>query len=233
MTMPMPTDDVPGKASDLEGVDAAFERRLLEWLREDVGVADARRIARVDDAEVLISKTDARLAPALHALMDRLPELIDEASVLDAYEREGAAADPRATRLECWDRAMRSLVRRVCEARGIEEDGQALVRVGLDSVRAVMESVLWTVPTVDDKGYSAHRAERAAYRDAMRKMAGHDLFTRHYGVFEARGVVNHCPGSQYARVIAAQAWRVCTGESPPQVDDQMPGAVSRVQAPRG
>jgi hypothetical protein len=216
MDVPLRADGLEDRASELEGVDAAFERRLLAWLHEDLGIPDVRRIARLDDDEVLISKTDAGLAPALHALMDRLPELIDEASALEAYGREAAAADPGTSRLECWDRAMRSLVRRVCEARGIGDDGQALVRVGLDSVRAVMESVLWTEPKVDDGAYSVRRAERAAYLDATRKMAGHDLFTRHYGGFEGRGVVNHCPGSTYARLIAAQAWRVCTGEAAPE-----------------
>jgi len=209
----------PHRAENHSSADTGFERRLLAWLHEDLGIPDARRIARLDEDEVLISKTDAGLAPALHALMDRLPELIDEASVLEAYRYEVAEASPGTSRLECWDRAMRGLVRRVCDERGIGDDGQMLVRVGIDSVRAVMESVLWTVPTVDDVAYEVHRAERAAYLDATRKMAGHDLFTRHYGVFEGRGVLNHCPGSAYARLIAAQAWRVCTGEPPPEASE--------------
>lgn len=216
MDIPTNPDGIERGSTGFEGAEAAFEARLLAWLHEDLGIPDARRIARLDDDEVLISKTDAGLAPALHALMDRLPELIDAATVVEAYRRETAAAAAGTSRLECWDRAMRGLVRRVCGERGIGDDGQALVRVGLDSVRAVMESVLWTEPRVDDEGYEVHRAERAAYLDATRKMAGHDLFTRHYGVFEGRGVVNHCPGSGYARLLAAQAWRVCTGEPPPE-----------------
>jgi hypothetical protein len=49
----------------------------------------------------------------------------------------------------------------------------------------------------------------------MRRLAGRDLFTRHYGTFEGYAVENHCPGASYARTMLAQAWRACTGTHPP------------------
>jgi hypothetical protein len=199
--------------------DAAFEQRLLAWLQHDAGVPDARRVSRLDEETVLISKTEPGLATELHELMEQLPELVSERAVLAAYAREALQAAPGTTRLEVWDRALRELLRTSAEKRGIADAvQQAQVRVGIDSVRAVMESVLWTNPRVDDAEYAPAAAERAAYLDAMRRLAGHDFFTRYYGAFEGRAVLNHCPGAAYARVMAAQAWLACTGEPPPTPD---------------
>lgn len=196
--------------------DAAFEARLREWLRRDLGVAESRRLARLDEESALVSKFEEGFAPRLHALLDALPEILDERAVLDAYAVEASRAAPGTSRLEVWDRALRGLLREACARLGITEadDQQAFVRVGVDSVRAVLESILWSAPTVDET-YAPRAGERAAYLDVLRAFAGRDFFTRTYGQFEGRLVQNHCPGSAYARVMLAQAWRVCTGAEPP------------------
>lgn len=199
--------------------DPAFERRLLAWLKDDVGIPDERRVSRLDEDTVLVSKTEPGLAADLHQLMEHLPELVSESAVLAAYALETARADAGTSCLEVWDRSMRALLGEASETRGVaDEERQAQIRVGLDSVRAVMESVLWTNPRIDDADYAPAAAERAAYLDATRRLAGHDFFTRYYGAFEGRPVLNHCPGAAYARVMAAQAWLACTGEPPPAAD---------------
>lgn len=195
---------------------AAFEGRLRAWLRDALGIVEYRRLARLDDETALVSKFEAGFAPALHSILDRLPQLLDEDTVARAYAAASSAAGAGELRVDAWDRAMRRLLVAACELEGIDEDNQqAFVRVGVDSVRAVLDSVLWTAPTVDDEHYTPARGEQSAYLDATRHLAGRDLWTRTYGEFEERLVQNHCPGAAYARVMLEQGWRVCTGTPVP------------------
>jgi hypothetical protein len=204
--------------------DADLEARLRIWLRVEAGVSEWRRLARLDEEAVLVSKFEEGFAPRLHALLDALPELLDERTVLEAYARGIGSASPETSRLEVWDRAMRGLLRSACVRLGITEgdDQEAFVRVGVDSVRAILESILWTTPTVDDD-YQPAAGERAAYLDVQRAFGERELFTRTYGQFEGRLVQNHCPGAAYARMMLAQAWRACTDtpvpEEPPRAED--------------
>ena len=95
-----------------------------------------------------------------------------------------------------------------------DEDAE-LVTTGIESVAALMQAVLWSGPAVGDP-YEPAEAERDAYRDALaRTDASGDIFTRHYGAFEGRTVVAHCPGAPYARALLESAWRACTGTPPP------------------
>jgi hypothetical protein len=208
MTTPLPSGPAPH--------DAALEQRLRGWLRTDAGVPDWRRLARLDEDTLLVSKFEAGFAPRLHALLDGLPDILDERSVLDAYAAEAATSAAGTSRIEVWDRALRGLLRDACARLGITEvdDQQAFVRVGVDSVRAILDSILWTAPTISET-YAPAEGERAAYLDVLRAFAGRDFFTRTYGQFEGRLVQNHCPGASYARVMLAQAWRACTGTEAP------------------
>ncbi len=215
-----PSSDLPNSASpptvSSSEAYAAFEARLRDWLRHDRGIEEWRRLARLDEDTALVSKFQAGFAPQLHALLEALPELIDEDLVLAAYADTAGAASPGTLRVDAWDRAMRSLLERACTRLGIPEtaDQQAFVRVGVDSVRALLDSILWSAPTVED-AYAPASGEREAYLDVTRAFAGRDFFTRNYGVFEAHLVQNHCPGSAYARVMLAQAWHACTGTAAP------------------
>ncbi|MFN8638513.1 MAG: hypothetical protein U0360_03440 [Dehalococcoidia bacterium] len=189
---------------------------MRNWLEREVGVAEWRRLARLDEDSALVSKFQEGFAPQLHALLEALPELVDESAVLEAYGEAASTAAPGTLRTEAWARAMHSLLARACVRLGIPEtaDQQSFVRVGVDSVRALLESVLWTSPAVDE-AYVPAPGERAAYLDITRAFAGRDFFTRNYGIFEDHIVQNHCPGAAYGRVFLAQAWRACTGTPAP------------------
>ncbi|MCC6238292.1 MAG: hypothetical protein IT299_12085 [Dehalococcoidia bacterium] len=194
----------------------AFEARLRDWLHHDRGIEEWRRLARLDEDTALVSKFQAGFAPRLHALLEALPELIDEALVLEAYARVAGASPAGTSRVAAWDTAMRELLVTACARLGIPEtaDQQAFVRVGVDSVGALLDSILWSVPTVEED-YTPGAGECAAYLDVTHAFAGRDFFTRTYGLFEDHLVQNHCPGSAYARVMLAHAWRACTGTPPP------------------
>lgn len=196
--------------------DAGFEARLLRWLRAEAGVEEPRRIVRVDEHGVLLSKFEPGFASRLHELLAQLPELFDEASVVARYQAEAAASPPGRGRVETWHGAMHAALREAGERHAIPDLRQAEVRTGIDSVRAVLEAVLWSAPAVDAE-YAPLPGEVEAYLDGLNSLAeGRDLFTRYYGSFEDRPVRNHCPGASTARLMLAHAWRACTGTPPPQ-----------------
>ena len=195
--------------------DATLEARLKAWLRDEQQIEDDRRLVRVDDTTILVSKFEPGFAPQLHALLGELPELFDDAHVQRAYATAASEGSATLLRVDAWDLGMRALLATLGADRGIEDARQALVRVGIDSVRAVADTALWSAPRITDE-YEPSSGERTAYREATASLdPDHDLFTRHYGSFEARSVVNHCPGAPFARTMLAQAWTACTGTPPP------------------
>jgi hypothetical protein len=195
--------------------DVTLEARLKAWLREEQQIEDGRRLVRVDDTTILISKFEPGFAPQLHSLLDELPELFDDAHVQHAYATSASEGSATLLRVDVWDLGMRALLATLGADRGIEDARQALVRVGIDSVRAVIDTALWSAPRTGDE-YEPSSGELTAYREAIASLdPEHDLFTRHYGTFEARSVVNHCPGAPFARTMLAQAWTACTGTPPP------------------
>lgn len=218
MTPEAPDPHAPTSAAD--DADAARdprERALNAWLVETRGVDRPRRIVRADDERILVSKFEPGFAARLHELLERMPELFDAAAVIAAYEVHARAASPKTARTAAWHEAMHATLRAAGDRHAIPDLRQAEVRTGIDSVYAVIDSVLWSTPTVGDAAYTPARGEIAAYRDGLDRLEpGRDLFTRHYGVFDDRDVVNHCPGASLARVMLEQAWLACTGTEPPE-----------------
>ncbi len=195
--------------------DPAFEDRVQAWVRRDLGIEEPRRVVRVDEHGVLLSKFEPGFASRLHELLALLPELFDEPSVVARYEAEVAAAPPGAGRVATWRVAMHRALREAGERHDIPDLRQAEVRTGIDSVAAVLEGVLWSGPTVD-ADYTPGPGEVEAYLDGLDALAeGRDLFTRYYGTFEGQPVRNHCPGAAHARLMLAHAWRACAGTAAP------------------
>lgn len=193
----------------------SFETSLLRWLRRDAGVEESRRLVRATEDEALVSKFEAGFAARLHDLLDVLPELFDESRVVEAYAREAAALPSDTSRVEAWHGAMHRSLAEAGARLDVPDLRLAEVRTGIDSVRAVLEAVLWSVPRVGDE-YAPREGERQAYLDGLASLADErDIFTRYYGTFEGRAVRNHCPGAAFARRMLAHAWRACTGEAAP------------------
>ena len=191
-----------------------FERSVLDWLRRERGIEEARRLVRVDEAEALVSKFEPGFAARLHELLRLMPDLFDEANVVARTER-AMAAMPDGARLDAWHAAMHGALAEAGERHAVPDPRLAEVRTGVDSVRAVLDSVLWSGPRCGD-AYVPRPGEVQAYREASLAMEdGRDVFTRYYGMFDGRAVRNHCPGAASARVLLAQAWRAVTGTPAP------------------
>jgi hypothetical protein len=202
-------------AADLPAEDAPVdEAALLRWI-DDLGVEGTRRLVRRDDAGILVSKFEPGFAARLHELLDLMPELFEEPSVVAAYREAAASAEPSTKRVDAWHTAMHALLAAAGERHDVPDLRLAEVRTGIDSVRAILDTVIWSEPTVAQE-YAPIPGERSAYLDGLAELAdGRDLFTRYYGQFEGVPVRNHCPGASFARVMLAQGWTACSGEPPP------------------
>ena len=194
--------------------DETFEERIRAWLAEMPGVTGERRVVRQDVSRVLLSKFEPGFAPQLFEALDRVPELLSEASVRAAYEPL-TDSRPDAPRVALWHETVVGLLETYRERARLESKQLAEIRAGLDSVAAVMDSVLWSTPLAGDQ-YMVSAGEMEAYRDVLTDAESDGgIFTRFYGMFEGAAVVNHCPAAQIARVLLAQAWVICTGTTAP------------------
>lgn len=197
----------------MKGID--FDERFANWLRDEAGILERRRIARVGGGEILVSKFEEGFAARVHAAIAGLPELFKDTVVGEQY-RDAARDLPGETRAACWREGVRRLLAGAVEAGRLTGEERAEVLAGIDSVAALLDSILWTGPLAAAE-FLPVDGERDAYREArMRMDAANSLFTRFYGTFEGMPVVNHCPGAPFARRLLAQAWMVCTGTPPPE-----------------
>ncbi len=196
-------------------VDPELNRAVSEWLEREVGVDRPRRVVRADEDEILVSKFEPGFAAQLHRLLDELPELFDEACVIEGYQRMAYELPADTPRVDAWHAAMHAALRAAGERLQLDDSRLAEVRVGIDSVRAILEVCIWTQPRVGDD-YRPRSGEVAAYRDGLSALQDErDIFTRYYGSFDGVPVRNHCPGSAFARRMLAHGWTACTGTPPP------------------
>lgn len=198
---------------NMQGIDPNLGQRLAAWLREFAGIDSPRRAVRASADTILVSKFDVGFAARLHVALARLPELFDLKVVSRKYQRV-ALQDPAARRVDVWQRAIAELLARLATERSIAANQQAEILAGIDSVAGLLDSVLWSGPTISDcRGASP--VESQALADVLSRMdADAGIFTRFYGAFEGRSVVNHCPGAPFARVLLDQAWTLCAAPSP-------------------
>ena len=184
-----------------------------DWLR-DRGIDSPRRIVRESDEAILVSKFEPGFAARLHDAVDRLPELFDEQCVRERY----SAASADTSRVEAWRMGAGALLESLAPQRDLTRDQLAEIQAGVDSVAALLDSVLWTAPQAGDSAWAVSAGEEAAYGDALARMDDDSsIFTRYYGDLEGKRVENHCPGAHVARQLIGQAWRIVTGavvESP-------------------
>lgn len=208
----MAIDDTP--TADAH-TDRAFEAALLDWIRRQ-GIEESRRLVRVDEEEALVSKFEPGFAARLHELLRLVPDLFDETTVV-ANTARVMDSMPDESRVTAWHTAMHQALARAGEQHAIPDLRLAEVRTGVDSVRAILEAVVWSEPRCGTP-YEPLSGEVEAYRDGLLALEdGRDVFTRYYGSFDGLAVRNHCPGAAFARVLLAQAWRAITGTPAPGV----------------
>jgi hypothetical protein len=185
-----------------------LEQSLLDWLRSEAGVQEPRRVAAVTSRQVVLSKFPEGFYDCLDVAISAIPGLFEAATV---------PVTEAADRSEAWRAGMERCLF-AFESGGLLDSGQrAEVMAGVDSVAALLATVFWG----PRQPGGATDAERQAFLDLEERLRGpRSLFTRHYGTFEGRAVVNHCPGAAHARRILALAWTACTGEPPPDRGDQ-------------
>ncbi len=185
-----------------------LETELNAWLRE-LGHDEPRRIVRQDGNAMLLSRFEEGFAARLMANVEALPGLLDLDTVREAYAacRDESPADQR---VDLWQRAILRVLSQDAAEAGLDIIEQTEVRAGIESVGALLGSILWTGP-LGGEDYTPQPGERAAYDDVLEKMDQHPgVFTRHYGTFDGRRVETHCPGTRVARILLDHAWTVCT-----------------------
>ena len=201
--------------ASLPHAEPGLEAALNQWLAAERGVLEPRRIVRVDDERILVSKVAPGFAVDLYRLVQLMPELFDEARVVEACERRARTADAQTPRSENWRAAMHEVLGAAGRRHALAAHRLAEVRTAIDSVFAVLDAVLWSRRTLAQPA-RAEPGEIAAYRDGAAELApGGGRFRRYYGQFEGRAVENQCPGAALARTMLAHAWRACTGTAPP------------------
>ncbi len=195
--------------------DAALDTSVPHWLEHEVGVDRPRRVVRADEREILVSKFEPGFAAQLHRLLDDLPEVLSETHVVEAYRLTALDLPADTPRVDAWHASMHAALRDAGERLTLDDSRLAEVRVGIDSVRAVLEACIWSQPLVGDD-YSPRSGEVQAYRHGLAALEDdRDIFTRYYGDYEGIPVRNHCPGSAFARRMLAHGWTAITGTQPP------------------
>lgn len=182
--------------------------RLNAWLAE-AGIDGERRTVRQSDQSMLVSKFPPGFAQALVGRVEGLVELFDDDVVRVAYQGL-VRANPGATRAATWHGASLHVLRELAERVGLDSRAVAEVEAGIDSVAALLDTVLFMAePASSDVAVTVPEAR--AYEEALAKLhADAPLFTRQYGVLDGKTVVNHCPGSRFARLLFEQGWRICS-----------------------
>ncbi|HXH22467.1 MAG TPA: hypothetical protein VNN10_10580 [Dehalococcoidia bacterium] len=192
---------------------------LRAWLQDELGLTEYRRVVRENETTIVISKFEPGFSQDLFATVDLLPELFEDSIVQAEYEALAAAHAARGEdtlRTEVWREASQRVLNRYAGERGIDARRQMLVLPGIESVQAVLDTILWTCPTIGQPfAPSAGEIEAFAEFEAVSlrepgSAAGRDVFTRFYGVMGGRRVENYCPGAPFGRRLVAQAWRICT-----------------------
>lgn len=182
------------------------EEALRAWL-EEMGVSGARRVVAADEHRIMLSKTPPGFAHRLLETIDALSGALDDDTVGRAYAGLGL---PGRLRVEVWEDAVMACVAAATAEARLPEGLITEIRLGVESVGALLRSVMWSDPRVGDGRSGPLPGEVAAFADCWATLTGDgQRFTRVYGVFDGRQVVNHCPGNRVARALFAQGWRLC------------------------
>jgi hypothetical protein len=196
--------DAPPAASP--GVD----ERLQAWLAER-GIDEPRRVARATSSTLVVSKVDDGFFERLSVTLERVAGLFEPATHAAAYGLV-TTARPGLPRAEAWRVGVEGILRDAEAAGFVDAAQRAEIMGGIDSVSAIVDALMWSAPPAGE-AWTPSDADKSAFRQLLDDFDhGSPLFTRHYGDFEGRQVVNRCPGGGFARRFVRLAWATCTGE---------------------
>ena len=193
---------------------------LSQWLASEVHVDEPRRIVRTDDTTILLSKVEPGFALELHNTLDLLGFTSDDDFKLKIKERMWDAYPESMSRVEAWRKSVKDILVQSGDKFSIPAARLNEIQIGVDSVAALLDATLWTSPALADDSYEPESGESKAYLENLQALTdGSDIFTRFYGYYEGKSVMNHCPGALFARKLLATGWEICTGANTPDAKD--------------
>jgi len=199
----------------------AFESKTSEfsiWLQTETMTTEPRRIVRTDEKEILISKVEPGFAQQLHQTLDLLGLDSQRGILAGLPERMWSNFDGVTPRVDAW---RLGIIQSLIDNQGklsLNDERVKEIQIGVESVAALLEATLWSAPILADEEYTPKKGEIQAFHDNLRTLAdGSDIFTRFYGQYENKTVVNHCPGALIARQLLISGWECCTKTPAPTV----------------
>ena len=193
------------------------ESPLSQWLISEVHVAEPRRIVRTDKTTVLVSKVESGFALELHNTLDLLGFTDDDDFKTQIKKRMWNAYPADMSRVEAWRKSVRDILAQSGKKFSIPAVRLNEIQIGVDSVAALLDATLWTNPALADNSYQPETGESKAYLENLQVLTdGSDIFTRFYGYYEGKSVMNHCPGALFARKLLSIGWETCTGVIAPE-----------------
>jgi hypothetical protein len=192
--------------------DSINPEKFENWLKFHAQINEWRRIVRVDEETILVSKFKEDFSHALHTSISQIPDLL-ELNVIKMQYQNSAIISKDIQRTKNWYNAITAFVDSYQNKLKMDTNRIAEIQAGIDSVYSILETILWTNPKVMDI-YKPHEGEIIAYKEILKSMEDNPgIFSKYYGNYEDHKVVNYCPGATIAKTMLTQAWEVCTTTS--------------------
>ena len=183
--------------------------KFEKWLKVHAEINEWRRIVRVEEETILVSKFKEDFAHTLHKSISQIPEFL-ELNIIKMQYQNSAIVNKNIHRTKNWYQAINTVVNSHQSKIILNKSRIAEIQAGIDSVYSILETILWTNPKIMDT-YQPHEGEIIAYEDMLESMGKNTgIFTKYYGNYEGHKVVNYCPGATIAKTMLMQAWEVCT-----------------------
>ena len=188
-----------------------------QWLITEARVSEPRRIVRSDETTVLVSKVESGFAVELHNTLDLLGFKSDDDFKLQVRTHMWEAYPKNMGRVEAWRLSVKDVLLESSKEYSIPVVRLNEIQIGVDSVAALLDATLWTIPVLGDDAYQPTKGESKAYLENLKALNdGSDIFTRFYGYYAGKAVMNHCPGASFARELLSSGWEICTGVKAPE-----------------
>jgi hypothetical protein len=188
-----------------------------QWLVSEAHVREPRRIVKTDETTILVSKVESGFAAELHNTLDLLGFASDDDFKLQIKDRMWDAYPANMSRVEAWRQSVKDILLEAGKKSSVPAVRLNEIQIGVDSVAALLDATLWTNPILADCSYQPAAGESKAYLENLEVLTdGSDIFTRFYGDYAGKSVLNHCPGALFARKLLSTGWEICSGIDTPK-----------------